>query len=227
MTWESVVTRISVSQIPYRSHSVWGDLHHSNGCLYPFASPSAFQVSASGQGLEHTVSAVAVWRGLPGAWLGLFFCALSGTQNDERCAVSCDIMAARMKGVNSRTNRPPLPSDRWDKFTAHSAGNRAEVLIENPLKISDAAYESFHTWMDSFVSFCCSLLLQELCRAATRTHRRLWRGNVHRSFQWNPSLHWRALIPNKLNISQEFGIAKKGKDWTQKSAAEENFFLPL
>lgn len=66
-----------------------------------------------------------------GAWLDLFFCTLSRIQSDEKCAVSCDIVSAKMKQVNSRTNRQLLTSDRGDKITACLAVIQAEVLIED------------------------------------------------------------------------------------------------
>lgn len=89
--WKSVVTRISVSQLPYRSHSVWEDLHHANDCPYPFAFPSAFQVSASGQSLEHTTSAVAVtavavtWIAGGTAWF-IFLCTEWHSKRWKMCS---------------------------------------------------------------------------------------------------------------------------------------------
>lgn len=110
----SAITPTLVSQDPYLRHSEsnWGDLHHSNGC---FVHVSLF---VSGQ---HFWAESNAWDGCyfcccchRGAWCGLCFCAPSGIQSDENCAVSWDNLSTKMKQVNSRTNRQLLVSDRWD-----------------------------------------------------------------------------------------------------------------
>lgn len=124
------------------------------------------------------------------------------------------------------------PQQRWKKLIQEQTGSFSHLTDEIKSQLTQLGFRLKYwlriIWRSqmlpvnhftagwNIISFhlaaaCC----YKDCRAATKTHRRLQRWSIHHSFQWNPSLHWRAPIPNKLNISQKFGIAKKGKDWTQ------------